>query len=225
VLRQYVFERLNTGGQPLNPQEVRNCIYSGNFNNMLAELARSGIFTRIWGIPPREPDEPHHTSHKLMKNGLYSSMADCQIVLRFFTLSDLSHFKGGMKKTLDLYMNLMKKKTKKYCSKLAAEYLELLSIAEKIYGKYLFRLPKKHGELLGRRSTPLQDAVLLGLNKNRRHPKKLIASADRIIKKTEQLLTERETYDAMVGRGNTKTAIEDRINIVDKMFKAIIKGY
>ena len=35
--RRVLFDRLNTGGQKLNPQEVRNAIYGGNFNDALIE--------------------------------------------------------------------------------------------------------------------------------------------------------------------------------------------
>lgn len=33
-----IFHRLNTGGMKLNNQEIRNCIYSGDFNRLLKEL-------------------------------------------------------------------------------------------------------------------------------------------------------------------------------------------
>ena len=87
-IRQYVFERLNTGGEKLNPQEIRNCIYAGPFNDMIRDLARSDLFTKAWGIPPKEPDEPRKVSRELENNRYYSTMADCQIVLRYFALSE-----------------------------------------------------------------------------------------------------------------------------------------
>src|ERR1700722_5075421 len=36
-IRKDVFERLNTGGQNLNQQEIRNALYSGPFNDLLIE--------------------------------------------------------------------------------------------------------------------------------------------------------------------------------------------
>jgi len=35
-----IFHRLNSGGTKLNNQEIRNAIYSGNFNNFLKEANR-----------------------------------------------------------------------------------------------------------------------------------------------------------------------------------------
>src|SRR5207244_2208186 len=75
-IRQNVFERLNTGGEKLNAQEVRNCIYASNFNNILIQIARSDAFTRTWGIPPREPGEPSKISETLRRNPLYAKMDD-----------------------------------------------------------------------------------------------------------------------------------------------------
>ena len=34
-----IFHRLNTGGNKLNNQEIRNCIYNGSFNTLLKDLA------------------------------------------------------------------------------------------------------------------------------------------------------------------------------------------
>jgi hypothetical protein len=37
-----VFERINTGGRTLSPQEIRNCVYQGLFNSLLIELNKNG---------------------------------------------------------------------------------------------------------------------------------------------------------------------------------------
>jgi hypothetical protein len=50
-IRKLVFERLNTGGQQLNAQELRNCLYAGPFNDMLITVAKTREFTRVWNIP------------------------------------------------------------------------------------------------------------------------------------------------------------------------------
>lgn len=36
-----IFQRLNSGGTRLLPQEIRNCIYNGNFNTKLKEIVRT----------------------------------------------------------------------------------------------------------------------------------------------------------------------------------------
>src|SRR5690606_18404582 len=68
-IRFQVFERLNQGGMPLNPQEVRHCVYRGELNDLLHELVKLPSWLQLFGR-----DEPH------------PRMVDCELVLRFFAL-------------------------------------------------------------------------------------------------------------------------------------------
>jgi uncharacterized protein with ParB-like and HNH nuclease domain len=45
----YIFERLNTGGTPLKPQEIRNCVYRGDFLNSLRKLNNNSDWRKILG--------------------------------------------------------------------------------------------------------------------------------------------------------------------------------
>jgi hypothetical protein len=222
-IRQYVFERLNTGGEKLNPQEIRNCIYASKFNDMLIEIARSDQFTSAWGIPPKEPDEPHKVSKNLEKNRFYSTMADCEIVLRFFTLVDMKYFKGGMKKALDDCMQRMITASKKDCVELKSNYIYCLSIAKKVFGDKLFRLPNRLGNLAGRHSVPLSDAILVSIHTlGSKRSKRLPLRATKIVSELKRLLSDEEKYQILVGRANTKASIQDRIDLVSNVFKKAI---
>ncbi len=53
-----IFHRLNSGGVRLTNQEIRNCIYTGPFNNLLKEFDKSNadwkfVKRRIWGSMDR----------------------------------------------------------------------------------------------------------------------------------------------------------------------------
>lgn len=222
-IRQYVFERLNTGGEKLNAQEVRNCIYESPFNDTLIEIARSKEFTEVWGIPPKEPDEPHKISQRLKSNPLYAKMDDCQIVLRYFALSDQNAITGGMKNTLDQCMVRLQLLRKSDCTKLKNEYISILRTAMQIYGDKLFHLPNRKGELAGRRSVPLADAVLLGIKNCGDQADRLSKNTDYIIQQTRRLMSSPKTYEALVGRGNTRTAIENRINLMTQLLRRTLK--
>jgi len=222
-LRQYVFERLNTGGVSLNAQEVRNCIYASPFNDMLVEIARAPLFTSIWGIPPKERHEPQKVSRLLTGNRLYATMSDCEIVLRYFALQNLDTFRG-MKGTLDDCMRDKRSANKEQCRGWSKEYLEVLETAKKIFGSSLFRLPSRRGEMSGRRSIPLADATLLGLKASRQSWSKLIARRDDVIQRTKAALKREKTYEALVGRGNTKVAIDQRIRIMRKVLQRVAQG-
>lgn len=45
----HIFERLNTGGTPLKPQEIRNCVFRGNFLDKLRELNENSDWRDVIG--------------------------------------------------------------------------------------------------------------------------------------------------------------------------------
>ena len=75
-LRYYMFKRLNTGGERLSDQEVRNCVMrllDPRFNNFLIEMSRVADFARaVSGL----------SSEKIRQK------ADQEYVLRFFALKN-----------------------------------------------------------------------------------------------------------------------------------------
>lgn len=82
-VRRVLFDRLNTGGTKLNPQELRNALYPGPLNALLINLARDDAFTSSWGIPAKAPNEEQEPPDALINNTLYKSLADAELVLRF----------------------------------------------------------------------------------------------------------------------------------------------
>jgi uncharacterized protein DUF262 len=62
-----IFERLNTGGTRLFPQEIRACIYSGNINKVLADFNKNESWRKVYGKESRR-------------------MKDRELILRFFML-------------------------------------------------------------------------------------------------------------------------------------------
>lgn len=85
-----IFHRLNAGGVRLNNQEIRNCIYSGPFNELLYEL---DVVTS-WKT----------TKDKLPGKG--SRFRSVELILRFFALYDNSEsYSGQMAKFLNDYMH------------------------------------------------------------------------------------------------------------------------
>jgi len=65
----HIFERLNTGGTALKPQEIRNCVYRGGFSETLRELNKNPDWRRILG-----------------KKNLDKHQRDVELLLRVFAL-------------------------------------------------------------------------------------------------------------------------------------------
>lgn len=132
-LKQTTFERLNSGGVDLSNQEVRNCLYQGEFNRLLLDLSANEIFKQAWGIP-RDID-----SEKLSQNTLYDKMEDVELVLRFFALRHVDQFRKGMKDFLDLYMIKSLRFKAEEVEVLKTLFLDTLNLGFKIYGDFLFK--------------------------------------------------------------------------------------
>ena len=45
-----LFERLNTGGIKLTPQEIRACVFRGQFNDFIIELAKNDDFNKVVNV-------------------------------------------------------------------------------------------------------------------------------------------------------------------------------
>ena len=86
----HVFQRLNTGGTTLTPQEVRNCVYQGRLNDLLVRLNRDDGWRRIMGVP---------TADKRMR--------DVELIARFFALAEpKAKYSKPMKDFISSFMAL-----------------------------------------------------------------------------------------------------------------------
>lgn len=86
----HVFERLNTGGTTLTPQEVRNCVFHGPFNDFLVELNNDDTWRRITGSPSAD-----------------RRMRDVELVVRFFSLVENSErYSKPMKDFMSEFMKV-----------------------------------------------------------------------------------------------------------------------
>jgi hypothetical protein len=84
-----IFHRLNTGGLKLNNQEIRNCIFSGKFNDLLRELDQDADWLSLNGLK-----KPANDRFKRQ-----------EVILRFFAFNDsFETYKEGLAKFLNNYM-------------------------------------------------------------------------------------------------------------------------
>lgn len=171
-----IFERINTSGRTLKPQEIRNCIYQGTFNDLLFDLNKDINWRKLFGNVIED-----------------TRMTDIEYILRFFALSDkdfpnIKVSQISLKKYLNEYMgqykemeidlqekmkqkfkNCMKyikenigenafhsaslKKTEKYVDRFHPTIFDAVSIATYIYifkngDNKVFNLQEKHFELV-----------------------------------------------------------------------------
>lgn len=129
-----IFERINTGGRVLKPQEIRNCIYHGSFNDMLSKLNHYGVWREVLG------------SHELDFR-----MADAELILRFFAFIDLPQRKESKQQQINLvkylntYMNDNKNISADEAERLQSQFISIISSLYKQIGFHLFRTAKNKG--------------------------------------------------------------------------------
>lgn len=84
-----LFERLNRGGILLTPQEVRACIFRGELNNLLSELADDATFKKLL---------------KLQRGNQHDGTREEQVLKFFAYLDDAKSFDGRVTHFLNEYM-------------------------------------------------------------------------------------------------------------------------
>jgi len=85
-----IFHRLNTGGNKLNNQEIRNCIFQGSFNDFLKSMVDYSVFIKLM---------------KIDENKSYRFAYE-ELILRFFAFYDgYGKYNGRLAKFLNDYMN------------------------------------------------------------------------------------------------------------------------
>jgi hypothetical protein len=122
-----VFERINTSGRVLKPQEIRNCVYQGSLNTLLFKLNLNTSWRNLFGIADED-----------------SRMTDLEFILRYFALSskDLIGLKKGqisLKLNLNSYMGNLSHNTKAFITKKEEEFENVISKIHDNFGENAFR--------------------------------------------------------------------------------------
>ena len=95
-----IFHRLNSGGNRLNNQEIRNCIYEGSFNNLLKDLAKD-IKSQTYF---KYEIAPLNKNHSMIRNSYRFQFEE--LYLRVFAFSEkLGSYKGKLATFLNDFMD------------------------------------------------------------------------------------------------------------------------
>lgn len=132
-----IFERINTSGKILKPQEIRNCVYNGSFNNLLMNLNKHSLWRKV--LDSQKED---------------SRMSDVELILRFFAISFIKENEEINQKQINLtkYLNEFMGRNSNIDSNQAAKYtnyfITVLTYLHKTIGNELFRnIKEKDGTL------------------------------------------------------------------------------
>jgi len=123
-LKFEIFTRLNLGTVKLNDQELRNCIYRGNYNDLIKELAQNKDFLFLLGL-----DKPH------------TRMKDCELVLHFFAFLNQTYFnfRPPMRQFLNREMEKNRTLPERKINEFNNKFIETFSMIKTVFGKKAFR--------------------------------------------------------------------------------------
>ena len=213
-IRKLVFERLNTGGQHLNAQELRNCLFAGDFNNLLIELSQEPLFTEIWEIPSYAQNVDMHgnVAAVLRDNPRYRRMQDCEIVLRFFAFRKRANIRGSVRSMLDRCMEEQLNATKAELSDLKDAFKTRLKLAHDLFGTRVFRY--KDEDQKWQLSQPLYDGVMVAMDKLWSKRERLLSARTAVVGRVMRLLKRPSAFEVIVGRPNTAQAVQKRMKLL-----------
>jgi hypothetical protein len=147
-LKYDIFKRINTGGTPLNPQEIRHCMSKQRSRNFLKKLALSDEFREVVAIKPKR-------------------MEDQEMVLRFVAFRQLmvsdstfgnypkDQTLGGFLLTAAMDLDDTDKVPEKILRDIESDFRRALLNASKVFGQQVFRKVMKGAKQRARMSRPL----------------------------------------------------------------------
>lgn len=179
----HVFERLNSGGTPLKPQEIRDAVYHGSLQSLIDRLNDNRNWRKIFGKPSVRSQ-------------------DKEAILRFFALKfSLQYYKSPMKRFLNSFMNATRELDEAKVSHMEETFKETCEIVSEEIPKP-FR-PK------GSFSIAIFDAVMVAIADNVENG---IMPCD-ILERYRQLLENKEFIEASERATADATNVRTRVRI------------
>ena len=184
----HIYERLNTGGTVLTPQEVRNCVYRGTFNALLKELNETTQWRLLFGSQRSD-----------------YRMRDIELILRFFALHDcLRDYEKPMKEFLSVYMDNRRNPDKRTINAKRRLFIQTVQNVCAALGKKPFH--RKSGL-----NAAVFDSVMVAFARNSNASRRGVAA------KYARLLTH-EPYLLRVTESTTdESAVHKRIDLANHM--------
>jgi len=208
-LKYEVFERLNTGGEALFPQEIRNAAFRGPFNDLLFDLSGSHFLRQQLKIT--KENEP-----------AFLQMQDVEYVLRFFTMqSEWENFSGDYRRSMDKFMEGNRVPNAQKLTSFRKLFDESLKRCEFFWGQDAFKR-FDGGAVRNQFLAGMYDAQMVGVSLvSAAKVKRLSAHIPQVRKATKKLF-ESGNFESWVRSGtNTRSSVEGRIKAIRDMLNSL----
>jgi len=188
-----IYERLNTGGKKLTPQEIRACIYYGEFNELLSELIHLPEWIDVCGILERHKGQ--------------------ELILRFLALFyGYSTYTPTLKNFLNSFMQKNKHLTVYSAAELKEIFLPTIKFIKECLGRKAFRI----GRGL---NAAIFDSIMVAIAK--KISGGITLSKEKFITEYEVLIKNQEYVNLIESGTSSESSVKGRINMSVKQFEKI----
>ena len=202
-----IFARINTGGLPLTPQELRHALIPGSARSFLTRLAQSDAFLEA-------------TNHSVKPD----RMADREMVLRFiaFFSTELDAYaRGDLDAFLREAMINLNGQSETRKAVIQKEFEAALDLAEYIFGPQAFR--KRNRANPGRRlpiNKAIFEALLVNLARLDSQEKQQLRIRAKNVDASFVLLTQDERFfDSVSGGTGDRRKVRTRFTMIHEMLE------
>ena len=224
MLKQIVFERINSGGTKLEYQESRNAFYSGKCSDLCKRLSRDRYFCLLFNIPQPSEEELANgePDDELQKNDMFKKMKDVETIVRFFAMRYVDSFDMNLKIFLDRFTEQANKLPDNVIKNYDVLFRTSIKFTYDLLGEYPFGVWKlKQGEWEFQKNPNMfiYDPIMCVLSQYVENRDGLLKRKDEIRNGLERLIKDNDIFRD--GRKGSKSDVKDRI---DK-FNAFIQKY
>jgi len=212
LLKYEVFNRLNTGGDKLLAQEIRNAAFESELNDLMVELSENNFFKIQFNIDTKKNKE---------KSKIYKEMLDVEYVLRFFTLRETwMSFSGNMRKEMDNFMENNYRNSNIDIANLRCIFNKTMELCSEIWGERAFKRPDGRNEII----QGIYDVQTVALSYFLGNEIKLIERKEQIFEKFNQLYFGDGNFQISMRQftSNIKQ-VNYRISTMTNLFEEILK--
>lgn len=189
-----IFERLNTGGVNLQPQEIRVALYHGDFVRVLSHLNSYRPWRELFG--PRQ-----------------KRLKDMEMILRFFAFYFHSNeYASPMKDFLNRYMASNRYLTRQTDAELTAVFQSTSKLIHDVLGARAFR-PKRAV------NAAVVDSLMTGVARRLEHGD--IGDTESFRARFDNLLKDRDYLSAVVTGTSQEANVERRIRLAEEAFATV----
>jgi uncharacterized protein with ParB-like and HNH nuclease domain len=190
----HIFERLNTTGQRLSPQEIRVAVYRGSLLELLEELNENSKWRELFGRP-----------HPRLK--------DRELILRFLAFyADSKSYERPLNEFLSKFAAKNRNPKSQQLEKFRSLFFTTIELISAAVGGEAFRPERAL-------NAAVFDSVMVGVA--RRLDRGVVAHHEQMKSAYKRLLADKSYASLVSGATGDKPAVEKRIELAIEAFRSV----